>query len=158
MSLRRPTRLPIPTLVALCFVFVATLAGPVQAHEGRSDAAVTALARVDGQMQGIALASAADAVALHAPGDRELRIVDLGSTDRAATAIDFEVASPQALRLDVLDLEGQVVRTLAEGVWGRGSHRLAWHHDSAAGESLQGGLYVVRLVRGAPQDALVTAR
>ncbi len=51
-------------------------------------------------------------------------------------------------------LEGVVVARLdgttsygscADGLWAKGNHRMAWHHENDSGEQLESGIYVVRL-------------
>lgn len=158
MSLHRPTRVPFRSLLALvALVVVASSAVPAAAHEGRADADATVLARVDGRLLDVRL-GAADAVSLTSASDRTLLVVDLENAELPATAIDFAVDATRSLRLEVLDLDGQVVRTLAEGTWAGGRHRLAWHHDADSGETLEDGMYVVRMVRDEDPTTLVTAR
>lgn len=152
MSINAPTALRVVALVALIVTAV-----PALAHEGQALEATTVLARVDGH--DLAIERAAAPVALQAStSGRHLHLVDLGATQTPATAIDFELNTTQSMRLEVLDLEGNVVRTLAEGTWARGSHKLAWHHDSEAGEALDSGLYVVRLRAETERETLLTAR
>lgn len=143
--------------IALVFVVFVSIA-PASAHEGQTSDAVTVLARVDGHFQGLTLESAGRAVALQASAGRELHLIDLAASTTPATAIDFDVARTGGVRLEVLDLAGNVVRTLADGTWASGQHTLAWHHDSESGEALEGGLFVVRLVQDRTNETLITAR
>jgi hypothetical protein len=57
-------------------------------------------------------------------------------------------ALPQAgrARVDVLDVEGRVVRVLADCELARGTHTLDWDGRDEAGRSVAGGIYVCRLV------------
>jgi len=156
MSTLRPTAVRLAAFVALIVTIVAV--APASAHEGQGFDAVTVLARVDGRLEGVTVDRASDdATLLPAPG-RQLRLIDLDRADTPATAIDFALESEGALRLEILDLDGNVVRTLAEGTWARGNHRLAWQHDSEAGDGLEDGLYVARLRHDPAPQALVTAR
>lgn len=156
MSTLGPTVARLATFVALIVTFVAV--APASAHEGQDFDAVTVLARVDGRLEGVTFDRASSSTTLVASPGRELRLIDLDRVDAPATAIDFALETEGALRLEILDLDGNVVRTLAEGTWARGSHRLAWQHDSEAGEGLEEGLYVARLRHEPAMEALVTAR
>lgn len=87
-----------------------------------------------------------DSIAFEATrSSQQLRLVDLSRATLPATVIDLEVDGPQSLRLEVYDLEGRHVRTLAQGLWADGEHRMAWHHETEDGELLEGGKYMVRL-------------
>lgn len=75
----------------------------------------------------------------------QLRLVDVARSTLPVTVIDFELDEFLPTRLEVFDLEGRVVRTLANGLWAKGNHRMAWHHENDHGEKLEKGVYVVRL-------------
>lgn len=76
---------------------------------------------------------------------QQLCLVDLDQATLPATVIDFSVDIAQPLHLAVYDLEGRQVRTLADGLWAPGSHRLAWHHEDDLGHLLAAGTYMVCL-------------
>ena len=57
----------------------------------------------------------------------------------------FVLAAPAAVRLDVFDLLGRRVRTLAAGRLGAGPHTAGWDGRDDAGHRLAAGLYFVRL-------------
>lgn len=88
----------------------------------------------------------ADASPLRRPA---LRI--LGGHPLAAgaptTALRFEIALPRtaAVRLEVFDLAGRRMRTLADGRYDAGVHRAAWDGRDAAGLLLGSGTYYCRL-------------
>jgi hypothetical protein len=65
-----------------------------------------------------------------------------------ATVIPFEVASAGRVRLDVMDLAGRTVRTLADRIFPAGSHLLPWDGTNAADETVAAGVYVVRMRSG----------
>lgn len=88
----------------------------------------------------------------------DLAVIDLRQTGLPATAVDFRVERDQRLRLEVRDLDGRLVNTLADGLWAAGDHRLAWYHHDAAGKSVDEGLYVVRLVRADDGARIALAR
>ena len=72
-------------------------------------------------------------------------LLDGARDDKPATVIDFVVNSRRPMRLEVLDLEGHLVRTIAEGRWAVGHHQLAWQHDTESGEIAEANRYIVRL-------------
>jgi len=68
---------------------------------------------------------------------------------RGATSLSFELASPGEARLEVFDVRGARIRTLASGVHAAGRHSLEWRGDGEGGTRLAPGLYLVRLEAGA---------
>ena len=54
----------------------------------------------------------------------------------------------QFVQLDVYDLRGQRVRTLARGDYAPGTHLLTWDGRDDAGVSVPSGTYVARLAGG----------
>ena len=150
-------RFRILTAFVLALAIVAVTL-PAKAHEGRSLEASAVVARVDGRLRVVGPLSDHVAVALRSDQGLELGLVDLGKAETPATPIDFQLSSTRELRLEVLDLEGNLVRTLARGVWAQGRHQLAWHHDSESGESLDRGLNVVRRVDDSRAAHLAAAR
>ena len=76
------------------------------------------------------------------------------------TTIAFEVApegAGQPLRLEVLDLRGRVVRTLATGSRGEGRHEVVFDGRDQRGERLASGVYLARLrVAGSEQTQFLT--
>ncbi|RKZ05740.1 hypothetical protein DRQ53_03880 [bacterium] len=130
-----------PLLCALVVLSIMSLTfTPATAREG------VAVTWSDGAARTIHAPVASDSIAFTSTrGSHQIRLVDTAHTTLPATVIDFTVDGDQPLRLEVLDLEGQHVRTLAEGLWADGDHRLAWHHQNEDGAPFQNGLYVVRL-------------
>lgn len=63
----------------------------------------------------------------------------------------LRLALPQAGRalVEVLDVEGRVVRVLANAQFPRGVHKLSWDGRDQAGHGVAGGVYVYRLVTAA---------
>jgi hypothetical protein len=47
--------------------------------------------------------------------------------------------------LELYEVSGRVVRTLADGSWNAGTHRVSWPHEAAAGGTLRAGTYFLRL-------------
>lgn len=62
-----------------------------------------------------------------------------------ATVISFSLAEPGEITLDVFDILGRRVITLATGPWDAGNHRLTWNGRSDGGERVASGLYFYRL-------------
>jgi hypothetical protein len=59
----------------------------------------------------------------------------------AATEIEFELALPAAVRLDVYNVRGRRVRTLQEGTLPSGRHRVRWDGFDAGGQAVASGVY-----------------
>ena len=92
-------------------------------------------------------------------GSDQLRVIYVSRAALPATVIDFALEGFRPTRLEVLDLDGEVVRTLADGLWAEGAHRMAWHHDTDQGRRLEDGIYVLRLsVESPATDSLALAR
>ena len=49
------------------------------------------------------------------------------------------------VRLDILTIQGRLVRSLADGPVGSGTHVLSWDRRSGSGASLARGVYLARL-------------
>lgn len=78
------------------------------------------------------------------------------------TSIPFELADGQgdvAVKLDILDVRGRLVRTLVDGQRASGQrHQVTWNGTNEAGQRVPSGTYMSRLrVQGAePQARLLT--
>ena len=77
---------------------------------------------------------------------------------RGATSLEFELAREQEARLEVFDLQGERVRTLAGGRWAPGVHRVAWSGEDDHGRRVQPGIYLVRFRSGAESSMLKLIR
>jgi photosystem II stability/assembly factor-like uncharacterized protein len=75
------------------------------------------------------------------------------SPGRPPFAVRFGLPSAGAVTVDVYDLGGRRVTTLASGVFGAGRHALTWSGDDAKGSAAHDGVYFVR-VRAAGQDVI----
>ena len=62
---------------------------------------------------------------------------------RGTTRFSFDLPRAMSARLEVLDVQGRLVATLAEGELGAGRHERAWDGTTARGRAA--GLYFVRL-------------
>ncbi|MBE0566974.1 MAG: T9SS type A sorting domain-containing protein, partial [Krumholzibacteria bacterium] len=63
-----------------------------------------------------------------------------------ATVIAFSVPREGAVRLQVFDLQGRVVRTLVDGVRSAGRHEVSWDGRDERGGQAASGTYLYRLV------------
>ncbi len=59
--------------------------------------------------------------------------------------VDFVLPRAAAARLDVFDVRGARVRTLAAGTYAPGTHRIAWDGSDERGRRVGPGVYLVRL-------------
>ena len=65
---------------------------------------------------------------------------------RSQTTIRFELKAPLRATVAVFDVQGRLVRTLAEKQLGAGIHTLEWDGSSSTGATVSSGVYLVRLV------------
>jgi hypothetical protein len=64
------------------------------------------------------------------------------------TAIRFELLERSEVRLAVYNLKGQLVNTVAAGVYPAGAHQVVWDGRDAAGQNAAAGVYIYRLQAG----------
>ena len=148
-----------PTRTASLLLLSATLLltlthTPAAAEPSLDGASTTVTARLDTGLRTVGFTPSAAEEAPAVP----VRVVDLAATASPATAIDFALETEQRIRLEILDLDGELVRTVAQGLWAQGRHRLAWQHDNEDGELLEEGRYVVRLVPENEDTRMALAR
>lgn len=62
---------------------------------------------------------------------------------RGSTVIAFDVPRVESITIEVFDLHGRKLATLADGTYGPGRHRVRWHAKSSAS-----GVYLYRLQAG----------
>jgi len=74
-----------------------------------------------------------------------------------STTITFRVQEAGPVKVTVYDLLGRRVRTLADGRFGVGLHRLPWDGQDEAGETVAAGVYCVRLDDGTALQVLKVA-
>lgn len=67
---------------------------------------------------------------------------------RVSASLSFELPAAQEVALEVFDVTGQRVATLARGRREAGTHRLEWAGRTDAGDRVPAGLYFVRLEAG----------
>jgi hypothetical protein len=64
------------------------------------------------------------------------------------TLVEFDLPEPGALRLEILDIQGRVVRTLIDQVWPGGRHSVTWDGMDDAGRNAAPGVYFVKINAG----------
>jgi hypothetical protein len=69
------------------------------------------------------------------------------NTTRIYYAVDGEVA--QAVRVEIYDISGRLVKTLAEGEMAPGRYEADWDGRNSNGDSVAGGVYFGRILTGA---------
>jgi hypothetical protein len=66
----------------------------------------------------------------------------------SSTVIGFDLPEPCAVRLEVVDVQGRVVRVLTGKAWPAGRHSVFWTGENDAGEAAGPGVYFVRIKAG----------
>jgi hypothetical protein len=64
------------------------------------------------------------------------------------TTIEFELAGPRRVRLEIFDVAGQRVRTLVDAALSPGRQRVAWDGHDATGARVANGIYFAHLAAG----------
>lgn len=67
---------------------------------------------------------------------------------RGHSTLAFALAEDADTQLEILDLQGARVRTLAHGRWPAGRHTVEWRGDDDKGRSVAPGVYLVRFRSG----------
>ncbi|MBD3334770.1 MAG: T9SS type A sorting domain-containing protein, partial [Candidatus Eisenbacteria bacterium] len=65
-----------------------------------------------------------------------------------ATRVEFELRETSVVTVRVLDAAGRVVRTLANGRYPEGRHRLSWNGRNESGQGVGSGIYFLSLETG----------
>ena len=66
----------------------------------------------------------------------------------SSTTIRYRIEEPGRVRLDVFDVQGKKVKTLADGYTGLGVYQVEWDGADARGKPVATGVYIVRLQKG----------
>jgi len=76
------------------------------------------------------------------------------------TRLEFELAAHLGVNLSIYDTQGRLVSTLADGVYGPGSHVFTWQGDASDGNPVASGIYFAVLKSGESRTTrrLVLAR
>ena len=61
------------------------------------------------------------------------------------TSIQFSVPELALVRIEVFNLQGQLIRTLLEELKFSGEHRVIWNGDDQSGQTVSSGIYVARM-------------
>ena len=77
---------------------------------------------------------------------------------RGRTMIRFELARESDVELELHDIRGARVRTLARGAHGAGGHEVAWDGRDDEGRALPAGVYLARLRAGGHASTLKLVR
>jgi hypothetical protein len=64
------------------------------------------------------------------------------------TVISFDLPEPCGVRLEVINVQGRVVRSLSDEAWPAGRHSVSWAGESESGEVAGPGVYFVRMTAG----------
>jgi len=99
------------------------------------------------QVRVIDLSGVTGASAVGADASGRLRTVG-PNPFRHEARVEFELARPAAVELEVIDVDGRRVRTLASGPRAAGRHVESWDGRTAAGRRASAGVYFVRLRAG----------
>ncbi len=62
--------------------------------------------------------------------------------------VSFEVASAGPVRVEILDVGGRVIRSLADGSMAAGPHSVRWDGRDETGRTLGSGVYLARILSG----------
>ncbi|MEZ4649388.1 MAG: FlgD immunoglobulin-like domain containing protein [Candidatus Eisenbacteria bacterium] len=76
----------------------------------------------------------------------------LGATPNpfhGTTTVRFQLAEASPVRVQVLDVSGRLVRTIADADFGVGVHAAQWDGRNSAGVQVQAGIYFYRIQAGA---------
>ena len=66
----------------------------------------------------------------------------------SSTTIRYRLAEPGQVRLEIFDVQGRRVKTLADGYAGLGVYQVEWDGMDASGKPVATGVYLVRLQKG----------
>ena len=66
----------------------------------------------------------------------------------SSTTIRYRIEEPGRVRLEIFDVQGKKVKTLADGYTGLGVYRVEWDGADASGKPVATGVYIVRLQKG----------
>jgi hypothetical protein len=71
-----------------------------------------------------------------------------GNPTRGGARFQLQLPSARSVVMEVHDVAGRRIRSLASGWLGAGAHSLAWDGTDASGRSVGSGVYFVRLTAG----------
>jgi len=65
-----------------------------------------------------------------------------------STTISFDLPEESRVRLEIYDITGRKIRTLAEGRYPAGTHRVVWDGTDSRGQAVASGVYAYRIRAG----------
>jgi hypothetical protein len=79
-------------------------------------------------------------------------VFDLGQNNpnpfAQETNITFSVPSAELVHIEIFDLLGRKIRTLADGSYAPGQYSIPWDHRNESGSAVHGGIYMYRMTAG----------
>jgi hypothetical protein len=63
----------------------------------------------------------------------------------STTRVAYEIGSPSQVRLEIVSVEGRLVKTLWAGVAGPGQHQIEWDGTDESGRRVASGVYLCRI-------------
>ena len=81
-------------------------------------------------------------------GDVEARLVPLGTPSRLTADLRLVLPADGTTRLEIFDVTGRRVRTLADRWMAAGVHDFHWNGDRENGARAHAGIYFVRAIQG----------
>jgi flagellar hook assembly protein FlgD len=68
------------------------------------------------------------------------------------TELRFELPAATRVRIDVHDVQGRIVRSLADRDFSAGTHQIRWDGNGDRGAALPNGVYLARVIAGGFQS------
>ena len=65
-----------------------------------------------------------------------------------STSIDYSIAKSEHVSIDIININGQIVRSLVDKVMPGGNHTIEWDGNSDDGQKVASGVYLYRFVAG----------
>ena len=69
-----------------------------------------------------------------------------------STRIHFQLEKTAQVRIDILNVRGQFIKTLVDGKRSAGKHDVTWHAKNESGQPVPSGVYILRIAAGAHQN------
>lgn len=74
------------------------------------------------------------------------------------TTITFVLDEPGETRLEIVDVQGRLVRELVVGWTNSGQHQVVWDGSDGSGSNLPAGLYLVRMSVGSAGETMTVTK
>lgn|GEM_PF-6264258 len=92
-------------------------------------------------------------VLIKAPARRTQLVGNFPNPFNPSTEIKFVIATREHVRISIMDVQGRLVRTLADEIMDAGSRDVSWNGRDAAGRNVASGVYFVRLQTDSTVDS-----